>query len=186
MITFPGFLRAYVEGADDPDAELEDREVRLPRAGRRETGWMSNLWRPRDTRPSHRPATPRPPWSRPSRRWAWAVRRPTLRSSTRSQSRGYVWKKGSALVPSWTAFAVVGLLEQHFGELVDYGFTASMEEDLDEIASGDKEAVPWLSRFYFGNGPARSQAAGVRSAGRDRRPGDQLDIDRGTRTLGSS
>jgi DNA topoisomerase-1 len=68
------------------------------------------------------------------------------------QGRGYVWKKGTALVPSWTAFAVVGLLERHFGELVDYGFTASMEEDLDEIASGDKQAVPWLSRFYFGNG----------------------------------
>ena len=52
------------------------------------------------------------------------------------ENRGYVWKKGSALVPSWTAFADVGLLEQHFGELVDYGFTASMEEDLDEIARG--------------------------------------------------
>ncbi len=68
------------------------------------------------------------------------------------QARGYVWKKGSALVPSWTAFAVIGLLEQHFGELVDYGFTASMEEDLDEIARGGQEGVPWLSRFYFGNG----------------------------------
>jgi DNA topoisomerase-1 len=68
------------------------------------------------------------------------------------QNRGYVWKKGSALIPSWTAFAVIGLLEQHFGELVDYGFTASMEEDLDGIASGDREAVPWLTRFYFGDG----------------------------------
>jgi DNA topoisomerase-1 len=66
------------------------------------------------------------------------------------QSRGYVWKKGSALVPSWTAFAVIGLLERHFGELVDYGFTASMEEDLDGIANGEREMVPWLTRFYFG------------------------------------
>src|SRR5207248_3861473 len=68
------------------------------------------------------------------------------------QDRGYVWKKGSALVPSFTAFAVVGLLERHFGDLVDYAFTARMEDDLDGIASGDREAVPWLSRFYFGNG----------------------------------
>jgi DNA topoisomerase-1 len=55
-------------------------------------------------------------------------------------------------VPSFTAFAVVGLLERHFGDLVDYGFTASMEDDLDEIADGHEETVPWLSRFYFGNG----------------------------------
>ena len=64
--------------------------------------------------------------------------------------RGYVWKKGTALVPSFTAFAVVGLLERYFGDLVDYGFTASMEDDLDEIASGREESLPWLSRFYFG------------------------------------
>ncbi len=64
--------------------------------------------------------------------------------------RGYVWKKGTALVPSFTAFAVVGLLERYFGDLVDYGFTASMEDDLDEIASGREEALPWLTRFYFG------------------------------------
>ena len=90
------------------------------------------------------------------------------------ENRGYVWKKGSALVPSWTAFAVTGLLEQYFGELVDYGFTASMEEDLDEIARGGQEGVPWLTRFYFGNGRARPQADGVRASGGDRRPGDQL------------
>ena len=68
------------------------------------------------------------------------------------EHRGYVWKKGAALVPSWTAFAVTGLLERYFGDLVDYGFTAAMEEDLDEIARGGQEGVPWLTRFYFGNG----------------------------------
>ncbi|MGH9075662.1 MAG: topoisomerase C-terminal repeat-containing protein, partial [Acidimicrobiales bacterium] len=68
------------------------------------------------------------------------------------QDRGYVWKRGAALVPSFIAFAVVGLLERHFAELVDYGFTASMEDDLDGIAGGEEEAVPWLTRFYFGNG----------------------------------
>jgi DNA topoisomerase-1 len=65
--------------------------------------------------------------------------------------RGYVWKKGTALVPSFTAFAVVGLLERYFTNLVDYGFTASMEDDLDEIAAGTGEALPWLTRFYFGS-----------------------------------
>ena len=61
-----------------------------------------------------------------------------------------MWKKGSALVPSFTAFSVVSLLEQHFPNLVDYAFTARMEDDLDGIASGDRESIPWLSRFYFG------------------------------------
>src|SRR5439155_19891448 len=70
------------------------------------------------------------------------------------QDRGYAFKKGSALVPTWTAFAVVNLLEQHFATLVDYGFTAEMEDELDEIAGGAQELVPWLSRFYFGNGTA--------------------------------
>ena len=71
------------------------------------------------------------------------------------QDRGYVWKKGQALVPTWTAFAVVGLLEQHFDELVDYDFTATIEEDLDAIARGDERRRTHGSRdFYFGE-PAR-------------------------------
>ncbi|HTL24282.1 MAG TPA: topoisomerase C-terminal repeat-containing protein, partial [Mycobacteriales bacterium] len=67
------------------------------------------------------------------------------------QDRGYVWKKGSALVPTWLAFAVIGLLEQHFARLVDYGFTASMEDDLDQIAGGERDSVGWLTNFYFGS-----------------------------------
>jgi DNA topoisomerase-1 len=67
------------------------------------------------------------------------------------QDRGYVFKKGTALVPTWLAFAVIGLLEQHFGRLVDYGFTASMEDDLDAIAGGNGDSVAWLTRFYFGS-----------------------------------
>ena len=78
------------------------------------------------------------------------------------QSRGYVWKKGTALVPSWTAFAVVGLLEQHFAKLVDYGFTAQMEEDLDGIARGDEEPLPWLTRFYFGAPGAKGDDEGLK------------------------
>jgi DNA topoisomerase-1 len=67
------------------------------------------------------------------------------------QDRGYVWKRGAALVPSWTAFAVVGLLESYFGRLVDYGFTASVENDLDDIANGERSRADWLRSFYFGN-----------------------------------
>ena len=82
------------------------------------------------------------------------------------QERGYVWKKGSALVPSFTAFAVVGLLEQYFGNLVDYGFTAAMEDDLDQIAQGAREALPWLTAFYFG-AAAESVAALATADGTD-------------------
>jgi DNA topoisomerase-1 len=69
------------------------------------------------------------------------------------QDRGYVWKKGQALVPTWTAFAVVGLLEQHFDDLVDYEHTAKIEEDLDDIAAGSQQKDEWLTRFYFGDEP---------------------------------
>src|SRR4029079_9480911 len=67
------------------------------------------------------------------------------------QDRGYVWKKGQALVPTWTAFAVVGLMEKHFGELVDYAFTARIEEDLDSIALNQRQKQDWLQHFYFGD-----------------------------------
>ena len=77
--------------------------------------------------------------------------------------RGYVFKKGTALVPSWLAFAVTRLLEQHFGELVDYDFTAQMEEDLDRIAAGEAERVAWLSTFYFGDGTSTDELGGLRA-----------------------
>ncbi len=77
------------------------------------------------------------------------------------QARGYVWKKGSSLVPAFTAFATVGLMERHFDHLVDYALTARMEEDLDEIASGERDAQPWLTAFYFGDeGAATPEATG--------------------------
>jgi DNA topoisomerase-1 len=101
-----------------------------------------------------------------------------------------VWKKGSALVPTWLAFAVVNLLEQHFDRLVDYGFTASLEDDLDVIAGGQGNSVEWLSRFYFGSpdgkvgraGPAgRPEEDHRQEPRRDRRPGDQHHPDRAGR-----
>ena len=151
VITFPGFLRAYVEGSDDPDAELEDREVRLPPLTAGDRLSVVSL------EPEGHTTQPPARYTEASLVKAMeemGVGRPSTYASILDtiEGRGYVWKKGSALVPSWTAFAVVGLMEQHFSELVDYGFTAAMEDDLDEIARGDQEGVPWLSRFYFGNG----------------------------------
>ncbi len=90
------------------------------------------------------------------------VGRPSTYASTIKtiQDREYVWKKGTALVPSFKAFAVINLLEQHFPDLVDYSFTARMEDDLDEIAGGTEELVPWLSEFYFGPADDHGQRAG--------------------------
>jgi DNA topoisomerase-1 len=151
VITFPGFLRAYVEGADDPDAELEDREVRLPPLAVDDPLTVESL-----VAEGHatQPPTRYTEASLVKALEDMGVGRPSTYASILDtiEHRGYVWKKGTALVPSWTAFAVTGLLERHFEELVDYGFTASMEEDLDEIARGGQEGVPWLTRFYFGNG----------------------------------
>jgi DNA topoisomerase-1 len=78
---------------------------------------------------------------------------------TTIQDRGYVFKKGTALVPTFVAFSVVTLLERHFPTLVDYEFTASMETDLDRIAGGEEESVPWLSAFYFGEEGLRQNVA---------------------------
>lgn len=150
-ITFAGFLRAYVEGADDPAAELEDREVRLPALEQGEAVACAGLEAAgHATQPPSRYTEAALVAELETR----GIGRPSTYASVIQtiQDRGYAWKKASALVPSWTAFAVVGLLEEHFGHLVDYEFTARMEEDLDDIARGQRESVPWLRRFYFGNG----------------------------------
>jgi DNA topoisomerase-1 len=151
VITFPGFLRAYVEGADDPDAELEDREVRLPPLAQGDALSVDGI-------------EPKGHVTQPPARFTEAslvktleemgVGRPSTYASIIGtiQDRGYVWKKGTALIPSFIAFAVIGLLERHFEKLVDYGFTASLEDDLDEIANGRGDAIDYLQRFYFGDG----------------------------------
>jgi DNA topoisomerase-1 len=158
VITFPGFLRAYVEGEDDPEAELADREVMLPPL--REGQSIAAL----GFEPGSHTTQPPPRYTEASLVKSMeelGVGRPSTYASVISTivDRGYVWKKGSALVPSFTAFAVVGLLERHFGQLVDYGFTASMENDLDEIADGRGEALPWLTRFYFGTAEGRTNGS---------------------------
>ena len=148
-IQFPGFLRAYVEGADDPDAELEDQERILPDMAEGDGARALELGaKGHDTQPPARFTEA----SLVKRMEEIGVGRPSTYASTIStiQDRGYVRKKGSALVPSFTAFAVVSLLEQHFPDLVDYALTARMEDDLDHIAGGSAEQEPWLARFYFG------------------------------------
>ncbi len=183
IITFPGFLRAYVEGADDPDAVLEDREVRLPEVA------PGDALNAEDLHADGHSTQPPARYTEASLVKAleeMGVGRPSTYASIIGtiQNRGYVWKKGTALIPSFTAFAVIGLLEQHFGDLVDYEFTARMEDDLDQIASGNAEATPWLTRFYFGhdggdgtagssidakpNGPSGSSMPGLKSMVVDR------------------
>jgi DNA topoisomerase I len=165
VIAFPGFLRAYVEGEDDPDAELADREVVLPALT------VGDVVAGTSFEPGAHTTQPPARYTEASLVKAMeelGVGRPSTYASVIATilDRGYVWKKGTALVPSFTAFAVVGLLERYFGNLVDYGFTAGMEDDLDEIASGREEALPWLSRFYFGtSGPTPEPANGAAAAG---------------------
>jgi DNA topoisomerase-1 len=148
-ITFPGYLRAYVEGADDPDAELEDRERRLPRVAEGDQLTATAL------EPTGHTTQPPARYTEASLVKALeelGIGRPSTYASIIGtiQDRGYVFKRGTALVPSFTAFAVIGLMERHFARLVDYGFTAEMENHLDEIAAGETEGVEWLTRFYFG------------------------------------
>jgi DNA topoisomerase-1 len=153
VINFYGFLKAYVEGADDPTADRDDRERRLPPLAERDPLDVLRL-------------APAEHSTRPSARYTEAslvkeledreIGRPSTYATIIGTilDRGYVFKKGTALVPSFLAFAVVTLLERHFGQLVDYEFTARMEDVLDEIARGEAERVPWLRRFYFGDGDA--------------------------------
>ena len=150
-IDFPGFLRAYVEGSDDPNAALEDRDTPLPplKQGERVT---ADTVKPEghDTQPPARYTEA----SLVQALEAAGIGRPSTYASILGtiQDRGYAQKKGQALVPSWTAFATSALLEHHFGRLVDYDFTARMEEELDEIAGGREHRVPYLRRFYLGEG----------------------------------
>ena len=163
VITFPGFLRAYVEGSDDPEADLAEREVQLPPLAEGDAVSATEI------EPKAHTTQPPPRYTEASlvkNLEELGVGRPSTYASILGtiQERGYVWKKGSALVPSFTAFAVVGLLEQYFGNLVDYGFTAAMEDDLDGIAQGSQEALPWLSRFYFGAADAKKPGNGSETA----------------------
>ncbi|MEX0667421.1 MAG: type I DNA topoisomerase, partial [Acidimicrobiia bacterium] len=157
-ITFPGFLRAYVEGSDDPEADLDDQETRLPTLTKGQGLEVHAL------EPNGHTTKPPPRYTEASlvrRLEELGVGRPSTYASILStiEDRGYVWKKGQALIPTFTAFAVISLLEGHFPDLVDYAFTARMEDDLDRIADGDEETVPWLTRFYLGTEGLQNQVA---------------------------
>lgn len=149
VITFHGFLKAYVEGSDDPDAELDDRERRLPPLAEDDPLKAEDVEAEgHSTRPPARYTEASLVKELEDR----GIGRPSTYASIIGTilDRGYVFRKGSALVPSFLAFAVVQLLERHFGNLVDYDFTARMEDMLDGIARGEAESVPWLRRFYYG------------------------------------
>jgi DNA topoisomerase-1 len=152
-IEFPGFLRAYVEGADDPDAELADKETVLPNVAAGQALDCTEL--------AAKDHTTQPPAryteaSLVKELEASGVGRPSTYAATIDTivRREYVTKDGNALVPTFTAFAVVGLLERHFEKLVDVDFTARMEDDLDRISLGEMASTPYLRRFYFGENGA--------------------------------
>ncbi|AIY15797.1 type I DNA topoisomerase [Pimelobacter simplex] len=149
VITFHGFLKAYVEGTDD-NAAKDDQETRLPNLHEGDAVSAASL-----SANGHE--------TKPPARYTEAtlikeleereIGRPSTYASIIGTilNRGYVYKKGTALVPAWIAFSVVRLLQEHFSRLVDYDFTASMETVLDDIAQGRKDRVSELSEFYYGS-----------------------------------
>jgi DNA topoisomerase I len=149
-IVFYGFLRAYVESNDDQAEARDDEERRLPALAERQALSVLRL-------ASAEHATRAPARYTEASLVKELEDREIGRPSTYASiigtilDRGYVFKKGTALVPSFLAFAVIKLLEDHFDQLVDYEFTAQMEDALDEIARGEAGRVPWLRRFYFGD-----------------------------------
>jgi DNA topoisomerase I len=160
IINFYGFLKAYVESSDDLAADRDDQERRLPTLAENDPLTALRLG-------------PAEHATRSPARYTEAslvkeledreIGRPSTYASIIGTilDRGYVFKKGTALVPSFLAFAVITLLERHFGQLVDYAFTAQMEDALDEISRGEAERVPWLRRFYFGDEEKSNGAATV-------------------------
>jgi len=149
VITFHGFLKAYVEGHDDPEADRDDRETRLPDVAEGDALAVAELGSAgHETRPPARYTEATLVRELEERE----IGRPSTYASIIGTilSRGYVYKKGTALVPAWLAFAVVRLLERHFARLVDYGFTAGMEDVLDEVAAGRRDSTSELASFYFG------------------------------------
>ncbi|MBD8030970.1 type I DNA topoisomerase [Corynebacterium gallinarum] len=159
-LTFPGFLRAYVETTPTADGRdvADNAEKRLPRLTEGDALTATDI-----TADGHS--------TNPPARYTEAslvkkmedlgIGRPSTYASIIKtiQDRGYVYSRGNALVPSWVAFAVVGLLEANFTSLVDYDFTSSMEDELDNIAAGREGRTEWLSGFYFGDAEADDSMA---------------------------
>jgi DNA topoisomerase-1 len=148
-ITFPGYRQVYVESVDD-ETDSEDKEALLPPLTVGQSVPVESIV------PNGHTTSPPARYTEASmvkKLEELGIGRPSTWASIMQtvQDRGYVWKKGQALVPTWTAFAVVGLMEKHFDDLVDYAFTARVEEDLDAIALGQADKEAWLKNFYFGS-----------------------------------
>ena len=154
-ITFPGFLKAY--GADDAKGDKKG-DTRLPHL---EEGRALTAKEVSAEGHSTNPPARYTEASLVKKMEDLGIGRPSTYASIIKtiQDRGYVVSRGNALVPSWVAFAVVGLLEENFTELVDYDFTSSMEDELDQIATGIEDGTAWLNGFYFGNAEANEQKA---------------------------
>jgi DNA topoisomerase-1 len=162
VIEFPGFRRAYVEGSDDPAAELSDQETALPKLTvgevvARETSARLHLVTLEPKRHETAPPARYTEASLIKELEARGIGRPSTYAATIGtiERRGYVFRLGKALVPSFTAFAVTRLLRLHFGDLVDVAFTAEMEEDLDQISRGEREWLDFIRQFYRGDASHR-------------------------------
>jgi DNA topoisomerase-1 len=160
-IEFEGFLRAYVEGSDDPEAELADKETLLPNVKENDPLTTKQL-------------DPKSHTTQPPARYSEAsltkaleekgIGRPSTYASIIEtiQARNYVFKKGTALVPSWTAFLVIRVMEEHFEPLVNYDFTAQMEDFLDSISRKEAVASKYLKNFYFGDESVANAQIGLK------------------------
>ncbi len=151
IITFPGFLAAY-EDVDDENARKDEDETKTklpPLKKDQKVNVTDFTCEGHETKPPARYTEP----TLVKKLEELGIGRPSTFASIIQtiQDRGYVTKRGRALVPTFLAFSVTGLLEQHFGQLVDYEFTASMEEDLDKIANGTEDRTKWLTNFFYGH-----------------------------------
>ena len=149
-ITFPGYRAVYVASKEETGDDDAENEALLPPLTQGDEVAIASI------EPNGHSTSPPARYTEASlvkRLEELGIGRPSTWASIIQtiQDRGYVWKKGQALVPTWTAFAVIRLLEEHFDALVDYDFTASIDADLDEIASGARAKDKWLKRFYFGD-----------------------------------
>jgi DNA topoisomerase-1 len=169
VIVHQGFLKVYVESTDDESTDDASSERRLPNLSEGDTARATELEAVgHSTNPPARYTEASLVRALEER----GIGRPSTFASIMSTilDRGYVFKKGTALVPTFLAFAVVQLLERHFGDLVDYDFTAEMEEDLDRIADGETARTAWLTHFYFG-GPLDGVAVAKNGGPSDDNPG---------------
>ncbi len=170
-IEFAGFRRAYVEGSDDPAAELEEQESLLPKmaVGDGLAADGSTAVRVVSLDPKRHETAPPARFTEASlikELERLGIGRPSTYAATIGtiERRGYVFRQGKALVPSFTAFAVTRLLREHFGDLVDVEFTAEMEEDLDQISRGEREWLDFIREFYLGDRHHRGLEDAVKQA----------------------